>query len=275
MANTSYLLTVEPGGVCIFDREPSNSMHSHRYWEICVVRNGMGEYIERGATYPLKAGSLFASPPDVLHEIRSPVTRDLELFFVSFTIRSSPTSSSTESDSIVEAFVENHHVALTDMRSMLPFGELMGNAATPNIANDLARIFTLEAMDRLATSSALAKPDDEVSHEIQRAIRFLTSQCNRTLTVQEVADHVAMSPRTLHRKFVNHFGHGVAKEIRQQKMRRAAHHLLMGYSVNEVAHGVGIEDASQFSAAFLAEIGSRPKAFQQTYLPGCLNQRPA
>ena len=268
MATESHLLTVEPGGVCVFDREPSNSMHSHRYWEICVVRRGTGEYIERGVIYPLQAGSLFASPPDVLHEIRSPITRDLELFFVSFTIRSSPTSVSSESDAIVEAFLENHHIALTDMHSMLPFGELISNAVTPNIANDLARIFTLEAMNRLGMSSAVSKSENLSSHDVERAMRFLSSQCNRPLTVQEVADHVAMSPRTLHRKFVTHFGHGVAKEIRQQKMRRAAHHLLMGYSVTEVAQSVGIVDASQFSAAFLAEIGSRPKAFQQTYLPG-------
>ncbi|MBS1703807.1 MAG: helix-turn-helix transcriptional regulator [Armatimonadetes bacterium] len=270
MDTPTYLLTVEPGGICIFDREPTNSQHSHPYWEICLVLRGTGEYIESGATYPVGPGVLFASPPNVVHEIRSPKTRDLELFFVSFTTKGSPGGMGDEDDLVVEAFLRGHEVLLPDMASLRPFVDLILGTASQGMQNKLARLFALEAMDRLRTGPKSTTERVAVSPEIRRALEFIDSQCDRSLTIGEVADHVSLSARSIHRRFVTQLGHSVAKEIRRRKMRRAAHLLLMGYSVQEVAHTVGIEDPSQFSAAFLAEIGSRPKKFQQTYLPGNL-----
>ncbi len=270
MDTATYLLTVEPGGMCVFDREPTNSQHSHRYWEICIVLSGTGEYLEGGQIYPLKAGSLFASPPDVVHEIRSPKTRDLALFFVAFTVLGSPGGVGDEDDAIIGAFVRGHQVAIADVTSLDPYVQLIRQSPTDGIANRLARLLTLEAMDRLRTGPKSDAGQTSVTPEIQRAIAFIDAQCDRALTIGDVADHLSLSSRTMHRRFQSQVGHSVAKEIRRRKMRRAAHLLLMGYSVQEVANSVGIEDPSQFSAAFLAEIGSRPKRFQQTYLPGTM-----
>ena len=267
MDTPTYLLTVEPGGICIFDREPTNSQHSHRYWEICIVLNGQGEYLEGGQIFELRPGSLFASPPHVVHEIRSPVTRDLELFFVSFTVLASPGGVGDEEESIIGAFLDRHHVAIADVTALQPYVDLILGATTSAVANRLVRLFTLDAMDRLRIGPKLSG-NQVVTSEVQRALSYIHARSDRSLTVSDVADHVSLSPKSIHRRFMNQVGHSVAKEIRRQKMRTAAHLLLMGYSVHEVAQRVGIEDDSQFSAAFLSELGSRPKRFQQTYLPG-------
>jgi len=134
----------------------------------------------------------------------------------------------------------------------------------------LARLFALDAMDILRIGPKSSGNQISVTPEVQRALAFIDACCDHPLAVGEVAGHVSLSCRSIHRRFMNQVGHSVAKEIRQRKMRRAAHRLLMGYSVHEVAQSVGIEDDSQFSTAFLAEIGTRPKRFQQTYLPGSL-----
>lgn len=268
MDTSTYLLTVEPGGLCVFDREPTNSQHSHRYWEICIVLSGTGEYLEGGQIYQLQTGSLFASPPDVVHEIRSPRTRDLSLFFVSFTVLGSPGGVGDEDDAIIGAFLRGHRVAIGDVTALDPYVQLIRNASTEGIANRLARLFALDAMDRLRIGPKSDAGQTSVTPEVRRALAYIDSQCDRPLTIGDVADHVSLSSRTIHRRFHAQVGHSVAKEIRRRKMRRAAHLLLMGYSVQEVAISVGIEDPSQFSAAFMAEIGTRPKRFQQTYLPG-------
>lgn len=269
MDKLTYLLTAEPGGICVFDREPTNSQHSHRYWEICLVLNGTGEYIEGGEVYDLRTGSLFASPPDVVHEIRSPVTRDLELFFVSFTIHGSP-GGMDDDDATIGAFLRGREVLIQEVVGLEAYVGIINGATNAAIANQLARLFALEAMDRLRLAAKSDQSQITVSPDVRRALELIRMRCEGPMTVGDVASPLSLSARTIHRKFLNQVGHSVAKEIRQQKMRRAAHLLLMGYSVQEVANRVGIGDSSQFSAAFLAEIGSRPKRFQQTYLPGKL-----
>ena len=264
------MLTAEPGGICVFDREPTNSQHSHRYWEICLVLSGLGEYIESGEVYALRAGALFASPPDVVHEIRSPVTRDLELFFVSFTVLGSPGGMDDDDDAIIDAFMRDREVLIQDTKTLHPYVDLINGATNTTIANQLARLFAIEAMDRLRLANKSNQSQIAVTPDVRRALELIRARCESPMTVGDVATMLSLSPRTIHRKFLNQVGHSVAKEIRQRKMRRAAHLLLMGYSVQEVANRVGIDDSSQFSAAFLAEIGSRPKRFQQTYLPGNL-----
>ncbi|HLO97179.1 MAG TPA: AraC family transcriptional regulator [Fimbriimonas sp.] len=270
MDTTTYLLTVEPGGICVFDREPTNSQHSHPYWEICIVLSGTGEYLEGGEIHNLSPGSLFASPPNVTHEIRSHKTRDLELFFVSFTVLGSPGGVGDDDDAITDAFLDGYHTVIADGSALNPYVDLIRKAATPMRANELARLFALDAMDLLRIGAKSSNNQESLTLEVQRALAFIDACCIRPLTAAEVAEYVSLSPKSIHRRFMNQLGHSVAKEIRQRRMRRAAHHLLMGYSVHEVAQSVGIEDDSQFSSAFLAEIGSRPKKFQQTYLPGNL-----
>lgn len=268
MDSPTFVLTVEPGGNCVFDLEPTNSQHRHPYWEICLVLKGTGEYIETGTSHPLRPNMLFVSPPNVWHEIRSLETRDLELFFVSLSIRSSPGSFGSEVDSSIAAFLNGYHTLREDVSDLLPFVSLINQTANVSIRDGLANLFTMEAMSRLTLTPQTKTGTAIPSLEVQRALRYIDSACTRPLSVREVADHVNLAPRTLLRRFLQQVGHGVAKEIRQKKMRRAAHQLLMGYSVQEVARSVGIEDPSQFSAAFVAEIGLRPKYFQQTYLPG-------
>jgi AraC-like DNA-binding protein len=270
MDSNTFVLNVEPGGKCVFDLEPTNSQHRHPYWEICLVLKGTGEYIESGTSYPLRPFLLFVSPPDVWHEIRSLETRDLELFFVSLSIRSAPGSFGSEVDSSIEAFLDGYHTLREDISDLLPYVDLINQASAVSTRDALAKLFVIEAMTRLTVKPQTKTGTPMPSLEVQRALRFIDSACTRPISVTEVAEHVNLAPRTLLRRFLQQVGHGVAKEIRQKKMRRAAHHLLMGYSVQEVARSVGIEDPSQFSAAFLAEIGQRPKHFQQTYLPGSL-----
>jgi len=270
----TYLLTVEPGLNCIFDREPTNSQHRHAYWEVCLVFRGSGEYIEEGHVTELVPGDLFVSPPDRWHEIRSLQTRDLELFFVSFTIRASTGAVPDESDDIIDAFSRSHSSVIHEAVGLLPYIDLINGARSLAIRDQLARLFTLEAMEYLSRVPRRSPVQKALTPEVQRALRFIDDHCTSPLTVPDVAHHVNLAPRTLLRKFLQQVGHSVSKEIRQRKMRKAAHRLLMGYSVSEVGESIGIVDSSQFSAAFLAEIGVRPKVFQQTYLPGNMRQLP-
>jgi AraC family transcriptional regulator, arabinose operon regulatory protein len=260
----SYSLSIEPGGFCRFDLQPSNSQHAHPYWEICVVTEGQGEYVESGKVTMLHTGTVFSSPPNVVHEIRSFQTRDLELFFVSLSIQSVPTTHPTEEDQIISAFLSSRLISGNGGSHLIPYGNLISDSSG-SIRAQLAKLLTLQAMSYMTARPSTA--DVLIAPELQRANRFIEANCFRRLEVEEVAKHVYLAPRTLQRRYVAKFGYGVAKGIRQAKMRQAAHRLLMGYAVAEVAESFGILDSSQFSNMFLSEMGMRPKEFQKTYFP--------
>jgi hypothetical protein len=47
IADTTYLMQIEPGGFSEFSVQPTNSMLQHPHWKICFVTDG-GEYTEGG-----------------------------------------------------------------------------------------------------------------------------------------------------------------------------------------------------------------------------------
>ncbi|MEI7575855.1 MAG: AraC family transcriptional regulator [Armatimonadota bacterium] len=266
-ANCTFSLSIEIGGIVNFDIEPTNSSHQHPYWEICLVRSGTGEYVDGGEVFPLSTGSLFASAADHPHEIRSFQTRDLSLFFVSFTQRNSATSTPSDEDRLLGAFFSGHQTLRQDCNDLLALAEITYQASSSTVRQALAKAFTLAAMSRL-TFFGSEMPTSEPSLDVARAVRFIEANCTQRVTVDDVAHHLGTASRTLQRRFCNEIGHGVAKEIRIRKMRRAAHLLLMGYPLQEVGESVGVPDPGQFSTAFLVEFGKRPKQFQIENLRG-------
>jgi AraC-like DNA-binding protein/mannose-6-phosphate isomerase-like protein (cupin superfamily) len=70
------------GTRCAFDRIPTNRPHLHRdFYELCYVLSGSGTYLHGLDRFDLRPGCLFVADPDVVHEISSWETRDLELVF--------------------------------------------------------------------------------------------------------------------------------------------------------------------------------------------------
>jgi AraC-like DNA-binding protein len=260
----AFHLVVEPGGFCKFNIQPTNSLHSHKTWEICLVTAGQGEYFEGGQVFTLRAGCLFSSPPEIPHEIRSLETRDLELFFVSFYVQRVTGPNETDSDRVVGSFVEGRKVWIEDAQHLLSYGELIAQASPAFLRDELARLFCLQAMETLSSQT----PRDFLvdGGEVRRALLYIRSNCLRKLSVDEIADHVHLTTKTLQRRFVTQVGSSVGATIRRQRMEIAMHQLLMGFSVQEVAESCGVGDPSQFSAMFLKEMGVRPKSFQQRYL---------
>ena len=91
--------------------------------------------------------------------------------------------------------------------------------------------------------------------------RFITSNIQRQLTLQEMARATATSPRTLARKIENALGTTPLRFAQRLRVAQAVHLLeSTRRSVDEVAARVGYADAAAFRRVFRRETGEAPRA---------------
>lgn len=97
--------------------------------------------------------------------------------------------------------------------------------------------------------------------KIHKVRDFLDNREYCHLSVQEIAQIVALSQSTLQRQFKTVFGVSVDAYRREARLKMA-HHLLEkeGLSVSQVADRVGYTSAANFSTAFKRHYGVLPKA---------------
>lgn len=101
------------------------------------------------------------------------------------------------------------------------------------------------------------------------AADILAREASRPITLEEVAQRIATSPRQLQRVFTENAGMGFRSYLRQLRLSNAAD-LLVGtdLSVGEIADAVGYGDASQFAKAFRRVYGASPSRYRA--MPGDL-----
>jgi len=111
------------------------------------------------------------------------------------------------------------------------------------------------------------KKDQEFWNHI---ITFLEKNLNESeLSVEKMAQELAMSRMQLHRKLKGLTGLSTAEFIRSQRIKLACR-LLEDPNINvaEVAFSVGYNEASVFSRAFKKETGKSPSVFQREVSKG-------
>jgi AraC-like DNA-binding protein/mannose-6-phosphate isomerase-like protein (cupin superfamily) len=266
----AYQVEVETGGYVRFDIQPTNSPHRHNYFEICIVLEGEGRYIHGSSAWPLQKGSLFLAEPGIIHEITSFETRDLHLYFITLQLRRLVEADETAEDRIIAKFLKERRVTSQGHEILAGYAPLLDRSSGREIAaGQLLKWFALEAMKAMS-KVAIEETADTGESEIELALAYIDRNLERKLSVVDIARHLGISERTLRRRFRSLANTSVTSEINHRRMRRAAHRLLMGFSVAEVADYSGIPNPSQFTRSFAKAFGMAPKQFQSSYIPGTL-----
>ena len=78
---------------------------------------------------------------------------------------------------------------------------------------------------------------------------------------RQMANHCAVSLRTVQRHFRKHYSLSVTEWLRDVQMEEAKRRLLAGDSVKAVAIALGFKQASHFSHVFKASFGIAPSFF--------------
>lgn len=90
---------------------------------------------------------------------------------------------------------------------------------------------------------------------------------NSKFTVENLAERMSVSGRTLHRKLTVLTGMNASELFRNYRLRNAAELLAKGYPVSEVAEKTGFEGLSYFSRSFKAQYSVSPSVYASSGSP--------
>ncbi len=102
--------------------------------------------------------------------------------------------------------------------------------------------------------------------QIDRAVEWIRSHFRKRITVEELAEMVHLSPRQMHRKFVETFGSSPQAFILKLRIQAACDALQHDdKQISEVAREVGFGDQSTFTQHFHKHMGLTPLKYQQQF----------
>ncbi len=106
---------------------------------------------------------------------------------------------------------------------------------------------------------------DQAAAEVHQAVRFIGEHAGEPITVDDVAEAVAVSRRWLERQFQRVLGHSPGAEVRRARLERAKKLLIeTNWETAQVARAAGLTSASYLNQVFLRETGQTPSAFRRS-----------
>ncbi|MFD9702570.1 GlxA family transcriptional regulator [Lentzea sp. NPDC059081] len=111
--------------------------------------------------------------------------------------------------------------------------------------------------------TAVVPPGDDV---IARAQQWMLTSLGRTLSVKDMADEVAMSERTFHRRFRERVGSPPLTWLREQRIARAKELLENSdLSVEDIARRVGLGTATNLRVQFRRSTSVSPREHRRSF----------
>ncbi len=102
--------------------------------------------------------------------------------------------------------------------------------------------------------------------QLDRAVAYIRENFRRGVSVTELAELVHLSPRQLHRKFVETFGSNPQAFIMKLRVQAACEALQTeGAQLSEVARAVGFGDQSAFTHHFHKHMGMTPLKYLKQF----------
>jgi len=102
--------------------------------------------------------------------------------------------------------------------------------------------------------------------DVAAAMRFIRDNAHRPLQVGDVLDAVAISRRSLERRFREHVGKSPQQEIQRVHLERARTLLAeTDLPMPEVAEGSGFKNADRLAAVFRRETGLTPSQYRRRF----------
>lgn len=132
------------------------------------------------------------------------------------------------------------------------------------VKTNLKEIATLLMADLVADSLKIPpitvnSPDSIL---VKRAEEYIENECGNLFTIQEIANYLFTSPRSLQKAFKRHRDYSPMQFLKNRKLKRA-HKLLLtqnsiNYTVKQVALSAGILDLNRFSKYYFELFGELP-----------------
>ena len=102
-----------------------------------------------------------------------------------------------------------------------------------------------------------------------KALRFILTHARGWIQVEDVAEHVGLSRRTLERRFDKHLNRSVYSEIKKTRIQLVARMLLeTNLTISQVSYALGYSCPENLSQSFQRETGMSPLAYREKHRIG-------
>ena len=233
-------------------------------YNLVFVTKGKGTVsISSSAPQALEAGDMFAFFPRERHEYRADPDDPLEIMWVSFSGKISPSLIDelglTEKDCI-----RKNIVTPSIRKTLTTLIHALGDREDPSRLAAIGQLYVLLAY--LKQAAGLMKTTPEGSSPlscVEQATRFIEQNYNIELDVQTLCDYVNYSRSYLSRVFHRETGLTIPEYINRIRMENAMELLReTALPLREVAASVGIHDSFYFSKLFKKFTGRTPREYR-------------
>ena len=277
----SIFFQIDPGSLCIFDENnPSNGLHFHNCYEMCIVTGGTGEFIHGGDSYVLQEGDVFIANPGIAHEIRllqgkgEKYSGRLHLVFFRIYVHSNDNSiPKLYEERMLQEFLSAHAIISHSQNQLFSYLYFVEKYSSYNIKGNYGLYQVVKSMTLLGLFSLVGTSSDGFDRYapetiVDLAINYIGANLHRRIYIHEIAASACTSVRNLQHLFRKQLNRSVIDYVNQSKVAIAAGYLKMNFKVSDVYVIIGINDSAQFTRMFKKYMGIPPKEYQLKYSPG-------
>ncbi|MBV7504362.1 AraC family transcriptional regulator [Bacillus sp. sid0103] len=249
----------------------TNMLHKHSFFEICYIVSGKGIYIENGQEFPLSAGTLFVSRPQIKHKIIS--QEDLYILFVAFEPIYEESSQAGKELfqrlSTVEPFLitfEDEALIALMWKVLLMQAQHSTNYIHDTLISPSCSLIVSLAEQFLKDNDpAKDLKNQPVSTTlVHRAKLYIRDNLSQPLRLKDVADNLHISSRHLSRLFTEELGVTFTQYVRNERINLAT--ILLSttdLSIKSISVETGFETVHYFTTVFKEVIGVTPGEFNK------------
>lgn len=219
-------------------------LHHHSWGQFTYTPQGMIQVMADGHTWFVPPQRAIWIPASIAHEVK--ILQASQLRLLNIDMAHSPLAPDTCQVLEVSPLLRELIVALEAIDSPGPREHFL----TQLILNELSLAPTLPIH--------LPMPRDK---RLLSLCQTLLAQPDSKLTLQDFANQVGASERTLARLFEQELGMGFSHWRQQMRLSRAAALIDQGQSLAQVAEQLGYTSPSAFSAMFKKTFGLAPSVF--------------
>jgi len=247
-------------------RLPDNSAHRHTYFEACLVGEyGAGIFDNLGEAHALEPATLFLARPGATHFIRNDSEALMELYWVSFAWTPGDAAPRSDAERLMRRFAESRAVCADGQALLRLWQGMRAIAETPSVQatreqlRHLAQALVIGIAQALTDAPEWEELAPDRHSAAKLAVRYIEDNLNRPLAVAEIAAHVGLSERHLHRVFLDFAGTSPAQYVLTARLDRArglVHRTAL--PMKEIARQTGFADVPYFTRAYVRRFGAPP-----------------
>jgi AraC-like DNA-binding protein/quercetin dioxygenase-like cupin family protein len=263
------------------DRDP---MHWHDYLEVALVLEGRGTFRFGRRCLPAAPGDIFLIDNSMPHVALAETGGSVRLLLVLFRPELIAAPGCRELDL---GYLAPFRVAEQPSAPRIPAGSVLASEVAPVLLeleatwqrHDPAERYLVDATLRralalvnrrilAASSSAAVRAAADRREQIRPVLAYIDRNCADSITLDNVAELVHVSPSRVRHVFKDVTGFGFKEYLTHVRVAQAKR-LLLGsdLSVAEVAHAVSYTNLHQFYKVFYRSCSMSPGEYRRYYTP--------